>query len=192
MTRPARDELPDPELLRRLREFQLRVRNPIRKVAVVVPARGPLSGRDAHIIERLRQHSEPLADSLEQVLKDLNDHTRLSYVGPAGEIREVLRATVQLFAPDDEVRAQSWFIGYAVGNKVNPTQAERFRYAVQMRGGNRDQVNDIDALIDQQVGQIGRQTYTTGSSAFHAGTIQANVRKLTGWVFAMLDEVLPE
>ncbi len=166
--------------------------NPIRKVEAVVPARGPLSGRDAHIIARLRRHSEPLADSLEQVLKDLNDHTRLSYVGPAGEIREVLRATVQLFAPDDEVRAQSWFVGYAVGNKVNPTQAERVRYAVQMRGGSRDQVNGMDVLIDQQVGQIGRQTYNTGSSAFHAGTIQANVRKLTGWVFAMLDEVLPE
>jgi hypothetical protein len=192
MTRPARGDLPDPELLRRLREFQLRVRNPIRKVEVVVPARGPLSGRDANIIERLRRHSEPLADSLEQVLKDLNDFTRLSYVGPAGEIREVLRATVQLFAPDAEVRAQPWFVGYTVGNKTNATQAERVRYAVQTRGGSRDQVSDIDALIDQQVAQIGRETYKTGSSAFHAGTIQAEVRKLTGWVFAILDELLPE
>lgn len=183
---------PDPDLLRRLREFQLRMRNPIRKVEAIVPARGPMSGREAEILTRLQRHSEPLARSLEQSLRDLNDHTRLSFIGPAGEVREVLRATVQLFAPDDAVRAQTWFVGVKQGGKSNPTQTERIRYAVQQRGGSRDQVKSIDELIDQLVAQIGRQTYSAGSSALHAGTIQHKVRKLAGWVFAMLDEVLPE
>lgn len=192
MTSTTRGEGPDPDLLRRLREFQLRVRQSRRKVEAVVPARGPLSGRDAEILARLRRHSPSLADSLEQALRDLNDHTRLSYVGPAGEAREVMRATVQLFAPDDEVRKQPWYVGIEQGGKRNPSQAERIRYAVQQRGGNKDQVKVVDELIDQLVGQIGRQTYSTGSSALHAGTVQANVRKMIGWVFAILDEVLPE
>ncbi|MFI7489404.1 hypothetical protein ACIBXA_13590 [Micromonospora echinaurantiaca] len=192
MTSTRRGEGPDPDLLRRLREFQLRVRQSRRKVDAVVPARGPLSGRDADILARLRHHSPSLADSLEQALRDLNDHTRLSYIGPAGEAREVMRATVQMFAPDDEVRKQPWYVGIEQGGKRNPSQAERTRYAVQQRGGNKDQVKGVDELIDQLVGQIGRQTYSTGSSALHAGTVQAKVRKMIGWVFAILDEVLPE
>ena len=70
-----RSDSPDPDLLRRLREFQVQVRHAPRKVDVVVPARGPLSARDVDILARLRRQSESLADSLEQVLKDLNDHT---------------------------------------------------------------------------------------------------------------------
>jgi hypothetical protein len=192
MTRPPPSDGPDPDLLRRLREFQVRTRQPPRKVEGVVPARGPLSGRDADILSRLRRHSVPLADSLEQALRDLNDHTRLSYVGPAGETREVLRATVQLFAPDDLVRGQPWYVGIEQGGKRNPSQAERIRFAVQQRGGNKEQAKGLDELIDQLVAQVGRQTYTSGSSALHAGAAQAKVRKLTGWVFAVLDEVLPE
>jgi hypothetical protein len=53
-------------------------------------------------------------------------------------------------------------------------------------------VRVIDELIDQLVAQIGRDTYSSGSKAFHAGTVQPKLRKLTGWVFAILDEVLPE
>ncbi|WP_159104647.1 hypothetical protein [Plantactinospora sp. BB1] len=180
------------DLLRRLGEFQMRVRQYRRKVDPVVPARGPLSGRDAEILERLRRHSPALADSLEQSLRDLNDHTRLSYIGPAGEAREVMRAAVQMLAPEDEVRKQAWYVGIEQGSKRNPSQAERIRYAVQRRGGNKDQVKGVDELIDQLVGQIGRQTYSAGSSALHAGTVKAKVRKLLGWVFAILDEVLPE
>lgn len=188
-----RSEGPDPELLRRLREFQVRVRRTAtpRRSEPVVPARGPLSGLHAGILERLRRLSPPLADSLEQALTDVNDHTRLSYVGPAGEIREVLRATVQQLAPDDEVRKQSWFEGIEQGGKVNPSQAERIRYAVQLRGGVTEQVSELDALVEQLIGRIGRQTYKTGSGAFHAGTQQDRVRQLAGWVFAVLDEVLP-
>jgi hypothetical protein len=192
MTPSRRSDAPNPDLLRRLREFQMRVRQPPRRVDAVVPARGPLSARDAHILGRLRRLSPPLAESLEQALKDLNDHTRLSYVGPAGEVREVMRAATQQMAPDEQVRQQPWFTSIEQGGKRNPSQAERIRYAVQQRGGSKDQVKGVDQLIDELVGQIGRQTYSAGSSAFHAGTAQAKVRKLTGWVFAILDETLPD
>ena len=160
--------------------------------ATVVPTRGPLSGREAHILERLKRLSPSLADSLEQAFTDLNDPSRLSYMGPAGEVREVMRATVQMLAPDIEVRKQSWFTGIEQGNKRNPSQAERTRYAVQKRGGDREQVKGHDELIDQLVAQISRQTHATGSSALHSGAVRERGGKLTGWIFAILDEVLPE
>jgi hypothetical protein len=194
MTRSNSDDGPDPDLLRRLREFQVQVqvRQSVRKPEVVVPARGPLSGRDAHVLARLGRLAPSLADSLEQALRDINDHTRVSYVGPAGEVREVMRATVQLLANDEDIRKQPWYKGIEQGGKRNPSQAERIRFAVQRRGGSNDQIKGTDELIDKLVGQIGRQTYSAGSSALHAGALQAEVRRLTGWVFALLDEVLPE
>ncbi|WP_456284912.1 pPIWI-associating nuclease domain-containing protein [Microbacterium sp. JZ101] len=186
---------PSPEYLRRIREFQTFAREagrPARRAEVSVPARAPLSGRDAEILARLRSLSPALADSLDQALRDLNDETRLSYMGPAGEIREVMRAAIQLLAPDAEVRKQAWFKGVQQGNKMNPTQAERTRYAIQRQRGSEDHARELDGLIDQSIAKIARETYAAGSSALHAGAAQMQVRKLTGWVFAVLDEVLPE
>lgn len=189
---PTPGDHPNPDLLRRLKEFQVQVRQPPRRVEAVVPARGPLSAREAEILVRLRRLSPSLADSLEQALQDLNDHTRLTFVGPAGEVREVMRAAIQMLAPDEEIRKQPWFVGIQQGGKRNPSQSERTRYAVQQRKGNKDQAKAADELIDELVGQIGRQTYSAGSSALHAGTVRSKVLKLTGWIFALLDEVLPE
>ena len=36
------------------------------------------------------------------------------------------------------------------------------------------------------------KSYRSGSRAFHACTLQAKVSKLTGWIFVILDEVLPD
>lgn len=191
MARPTPNEGLDPDRLRRLREFQVQVRQPPRRVEAVVPARGPLSAREAAILVRLRRQSGSLADSMEQALRDMNDPGRLSYMGPAGEVREVMRAAVQLMAPDEAVRKQPWYVGIEQGKKRNPSQAERTRYAVQRRRGSREQVQVMDELIDELVGKVSRTTYSVGSSALHAGADQEAVWKLTGWVWAVLDEVLP-
>lgn len=184
---------PSPDYLRRLREYQLQVRAAPRLPAIVaVPARGPLSARQRAVLERLRSLSPSLAESFEQALRDLNDQSRLSYMGPAGEVREVLRAAIQQLAPDVEVKAQTWFKGHEQGGKVNPTQAERTRYAVQNRGGSTDQAKATDELIEELVGKVSRETYQVGSKSFHAGAIQGDVEKLAGWVFALLDEILPD
>jgi hypothetical protein len=176
-----------------LREFQLQVRAKPRTASpVVVPARGPISDRQRNTLERLRRLSPPLAASFDQVLRDLNDYTRLSYMGPAGEVREVLRATIQLLAPDDEIREQRWFKGYEQNGKVSPTQAERTRLAVQKQGRSVDQAKAADELIEELVGKVSRETYQVGSKAFHAGTVQDDVQRLTGWIFMLLDEVLPD
>lgn len=144
-------------------------------------------------MERLRRLSESLAESLEQCLRDLNDPTRLSYVGPAGELREVMRAAIQQLAPDEKIRDQPWYKGIPTpnGKSTNPSQAERARYAAQMRGADPEQVKELDAIVEGSIGRISRDTYTVGSKSFHSGVAQERVRKLTGWIFAILDEVLP-
>src|SRR5439155_6361388 len=102
-----------PDLLRRLREFQAKVRPEVSVAAAprVRPREVVVSGVHAAIMDRLRLVSTHLADGLQQSMEDLSDQTRLTYVGPAGEAREVLRACIQLLAPDTEVRKQPWFTG---------------------------------------------------------------------------------
>jgi len=194
MARPTQPERLEPDLLRRLREFQAQVRRlpSPRRSDAVVPARGPLSGEHAAILVRLRRLSTKLADGLEQSLVDLNDGTRLTYVGPAGEAREVLRAAVQLLAADDEIRKQSWFQGIKQGSRLNPSQAERTRYAVQQRRGRYEQAAEVSELIDERIGRLARLVYQRASAAFHASDQQQELRRLVGYVFVLLDEVLPD
>ncbi len=160
--------------------------------SVAAPAETPVSQHQADILARLRRHSSALADSMVQALRDISDQTRLTYMGPAGEVREVMRATIQLFSPDEQVRKQLWFKGYEHDGRIKPTQAERIRYAVQQRGGNKDQVIRADHVIDSLLGEIGRETYKVGSKALHAGVVRRDVRRLAEWVFVVLGEVLPD
>ena len=105
-----------------------------------------------------------------------------------------MRAAIQKLAPEEEIRGQSWFKGISSdnGKTKHPSQAERTRYAVQVRGGNVDQVKELDSVLEESIGRISRDTYNAGSKSFHAGAAQEQLRKLTGWVFAVLDEVLPD
>jgi hypothetical protein len=186
------NDRPDPDLLRRLKEFQVQVRQPTRKAQPIVSTRGPLSAQEADVLVRLRHLRPSLADSLEQALADVNDVNRLSYMGPAGEIREVMRTAIAELAPDEEVRKQPWFKGIQQGKKVNPSQSERARYAAQKYGRDTDLAQRTDDVIEELIGKVARATYKKGSGALHAGTGQAEVRRLTGWVFTVLNEVLPD
>jgi hypothetical protein len=185
---------PNPDLLRRLKEFQVQLREvpTRRKLDAVVPARGPLSGQNAAILARLRKLSGDLADSLEQALTDLNDGTRLTYIGPVGEAREVLRATIQLLAPDEEIRKQPWFVGIKQGQRTNPSQAERMRYAVQRRGGHYQQLLETTDMVEERMGRLSRLVYQRASAGFHTDGQQREARLILGYVFLFLDDVLPD
>jgi hypothetical protein len=183
-----------PDFLRRLREFQAQVRRlpDSRRGEAVVPARSPLSGQQSATLNRLRSLSPGLADGFEQALIDLNDGTRLTYVGPAGEAREVLRAAIQQLAPDDEIRKQKWFEGNRQGANVNPTQSERSRYAVQQRRKDYKQAAEVSEVIDEKIGRLSRLVYQSASAAFHTSEQRQEVSRLIGYIFVLLDEVLPD
>lgn len=135
---------------------------------------------------RLQELSPELSASYAQVHTDLADQTRTSYLGPAGEIREVMRGAMHLLAPDDDVKAEVWFVGY----DGRPTQAERIRYIVQSKAGEESTVGTAE-VVDEKVGRLGRLLYKRASKSFHAGTQREEVRKIVGWVEAVLNEILP-
>jgi hypothetical protein len=183
------------DLLERLRRFQTTV-SPLAAAPVVAAAKPPpelrLSTLEASVRDRLRDLSPDLATSFEQAFRDLQDDDRATYVGPAGELREVFRATIHLLALDSDVAAQKWFKG---DDRGKPTQAERIRYIAQ-EGGIRDeeaedQVKNADEFIDLKLGSLGRATYRRANRALHAGTRPKEVRSIANFVVAVLDEVLP-
>lgn len=177
----------DDEYLERLRAFQAKL--PPREVA---SAPGPvvrptLTSDQQDLSARLAAVDPDLGISYQQVLADVAE-VRDTFVGPAGEIREVLRGTITQLAPDASVMGQTWFKGH----EGKPTHAERIRYALQQNHATEDeQILKADEILDAKIGQLGRSLYTRSSKALHAGTKQREVRKIVDWVEVVLDEVLP-
>jgi CTP:molybdopterin cytidylyltransferase MocA len=178
----------DDEYLERLRAFQATLPRP---TATTRPAAAPtvpaLSGDEQEMAARLAAVDSGLATSYQQVLVDVAQE-RDTYMGPAAEIREVLRRTITQLAPDDDVTAQTWYKGH----DGKPTQAERIRYALQLnRVSDDEQVLKTFEMIDPMIGQIGRSLYGRSSKAFKAGTQRREVKKIVGWIEMVLEEVLP-
>ena len=169
------------DLLQRARAFQDSVAKPHE------PAARELSLADEQIIAKLDSLDTKLATSYSQALLDLADPNRLTFMGPAGEIREVMRVVVHKLAPDDKVKAEPWFTGDDDGK---PTQAERIRYAAQ-GSGTWETARDSAETIEQRVGALGRRLYGRASKAFHSGTERKEVNAILGYVRAVLADILP-
>ena len=142
---------------------------------------------DSDLLRRLDALDPNLAASYTQVHRDFVDDTRLSFLGPAGEIREVMRAVIHRLAPTDDVQEQTWY----VGRDDKPTQAERIRFILESRSRAEKSATDAAGMVDDRVGKLGRTLYTRASRAFHAGTQREEVSKIVGYVEAVLNEVLP-
>jgi hypothetical protein len=177
----------DDEYLERLRAFEATL--PPRESAPTAGsvARHSLTTDQQDLAARLAAIDPDLGISYRQVLADVAE-TRDTYVGPAGEIREVLRGTIAQLAPDAAVMGQTWFKGH----EGKPTHAERIRLALQQNHATEDeQILKADDILDAKIGALGRSLYTRSSKALHAGTQQREVRKIVDWVEVVLDEVLP-
>jgi hypothetical protein len=146
-------------------------------------------GVDDPLLGRLDDLHPALARSYRQALNDLADPTRISFLGTAGEIREVLRAVIHTLAPDPEpIKKQPWFKGH----DGRPTQAERIRYIMQQRAEGESAAIQAADLVDVKVGTLGRDLYERASRAFHAGTERGEVAKIELYVRGVLLDVLPE
>lgn len=187
MTNPASSDLA--VLVGRLNAFQRSLPLPLEGVAAVARKTEP-PAREAEIIRRLEKLEPELATSFRQVLDDLEDSGRATYVGPVGEAREVLRAAVHMLAPDDAVKAKAWFKGDDQGR---PTQAECARYAAEMRiGKDADATAEAADAFEEKLGKLFRTIHTTASKKFHAGTQRKEVRRIVGYVVVVLDDILPD
>lgn len=154
----------------------------------VAAAPNTTASTDDPLVGRLAAVNPDLADSYRQVLSDLGDDRRLSYLGPAGELREVLRGAIHALATDQDVRAASWFKG---DDRGRPTQAERIRFLVERNSVAPDSPAQAAETAELKIGALGRTLYGRASKAFHAGTEREEVLRILRYVQAVLHEVLP-
>jgi hypothetical protein len=133
--------------------------------------------------------SPDLAQSYRQVLLDMADSSRVSFVGTTGELREVMRGAITQLAPTEDVQAEPWYVGH----EGRPTQAERIRYILrQQHSATSDEAaRDAAELVETRVGRFGRTLYSRTSGGLHSGTQREELERIVGYVEAVLNEILP-
>jgi hypothetical protein len=138
------------------------------------------------LLERI---SLELANSYKQVLRDVEDVTRVSYRGTANELREILREVLVRLAPDEEVSKQLWF-GQEGNNR--PTHRERARYILEKKGAG-SRVHDVAegslGIVDEGLSQLVRDMYTRTSVATHTAQDLQEIRKLVGYFEPLIQDL---
>jgi len=160
------------------------------------PGRTPV-GRDEDAANRLRQLAPDLADSYEQAVLDIEETDRISYRGPAAELREVLTGVLHMLAPNPRVEETDWYREArrtGVRAEPTPTRAERVKFILRSRakGSAVTEVGEsFMTSVEERLANVVNATYRRGSAATHGSTERDEMGQLLPYVNAILREILP-
>jgi hypothetical protein len=150
-----------------------------------------ITGVESKILATLAELVPTAALSYEQAIRDLNATDRISYRGPANELREALRETVDRLAPDTEVMATPGF--KLEKNQSKPTQKQKVRHILRSRNmpsAARKTPEDTVLLVDELTSSVARASYERSSLSTHVASTQREVRQLKMYVDSVLAELL--
>ena len=147
--------------------------------------------RSARARNSRRQMVPSAAFSYRQALADLKDDKRVSFRGPALELREVLREVLDHLAPDHDVVASPGF--KLEKDRQGPTMKQKVRFILKARGAGKsttgtpaDSVNTVDAIV----GDLTRSVYNLGSVATHVASERRQVVQVKRYIDAVLHDIL--
>jgi hypothetical protein len=146
---------------------------------------------DLAITTTLKKLLPSAACSYEQAMRDLSGGARLSWRGPATDLREALRETLDHLAPDANVTAQPGFKLEA--NASGPTMKQKVRYILRQRGMSRGAMDTPESAVEaveQAVGTFVRSVYSRSSISTHTPTDKKEVTRVRDWVRVVLAELL--
>ncbi len=149
------------------------------------------NGVDKRILETLQKLLPSAAAAYEQALLDLEGTARKSYRGPATDLREALRETLDHLAPDAAVTKQPGF--KAEPNTHGPTMKQKIRYVLSMRGVSRTLSETSERAadaVDEAVGAFVRSVYSRTSLSTHTPTDRDEVLRIRDWVRVVMCELL--
>ncbi len=186
-----------------LRQSTLRAKETQRAVdSIVLPeqseqsVREPKVNKDAHyyynrdIEQLLRNVSVRIADSYIQVASDLASDDRLTWMGTAHEIREMLRAILDTLAPADAVKEATWYRQEQSTN--GPTQKQKVRYISEQKkaGSAEKKLTDDLGVIQEKVEAFARDMYGRSSDAAHRSKDKTEAFKLLKYFEAFAFDML--
>lgn len=174
----------------------------IRKLLPKVAARIELNGNvtktannpsseDQRVIETLEGLVLSAANSYRQAIADLADETRFSFRGPALELREALRETLDHLAPDSEVMSALGYV--AEKNRTGPTMKQKVRFILKARGQSKsasEVPEQTTTTIDEMIGTLTRSVYDRSSVATHVALERKTVIQIRRYVVAVLHDIL--
>jgi hypothetical protein len=146
---------------------------------------------DKHIIETLNALVPSAALSYEQALHDLDEAERLSWRGPATDLREALRELLDHLAPDNDVVRSPWY--KQEKDTHGPTMRQKVRYVLSNRGTSRTNstpAEEATSAVDELIGKFVRSVYTRSSISTHTPTDKTEVLRVLSLVRVVLGELL--
>ena len=154
------------------------------------------SAIEIQIIQTLTGLVPTAALSYKQAILDLADGARLSYRGPAAELREVLREVLDHQAPDTEVMKSD---GYKSEKdqygkeRSKPTMKQQVRFILKARGQGSSTTELPEKAIeavDAPVAGLARSVYNFGSVVTHVAGERQAVVNLKRYVEVVLTHLL--
>lgn len=152
---------------------------------------GKITANDELIISSLKDLCPPAAASYSQALEDLAQTERNSWRGPATELREALRETLDKLAPDKDVETMPGFKTEADAKR--PTMKQKVRFILRNRGMNGGQIEtseDTVKFVEDSLGGITRSVYNRTSVSTHMPTTRDEVVRIHALVRLLLCELL--
>lgn len=131
-----------------------------------------------------------LGAAYRQVLRDLDDESRLSYRGTANEIREVLSETIRLLAPEEDVKGQAWY--RPEGGRDGPTRAQRLQFIFKRVSldENMSSAEEGAELVEQGVHNLYSRVLRRSQRATHTSQDRSEVRRILAYATPVLLDIL--
>lgn len=150
-----------------------------------------ITEEDQRIILTLGDLIPSAALSFKQAIADLADDNRVSFRGPALELREVLRETLDHLAPDKDVTSAEDY--ELEKDRKGPTMKQKVRFIRKARGQSKssgEAPEQATTMIDEMVGTFTRTVYNTSSIATHVAAERKQVLQIKRYVVVALHEIL--
>jgi hypothetical protein len=152
---------------------------------------GRRTATDQFIIETLREVCPTAAAAYSQALEDLGADKRESWRGPATDLREALRETVDVLAPDEEVAKEP---GFKLEKDAHrPTMKQKVRFILKKRGTPHGAMAAPESAVqgvEDILGGITRSVYNRTSISTHTATDKKEVVRVHAWVRLVLCDLL--
>ena len=141
---------------------------------------------DEEIISKLDALVPSAALSYKQAILDLKDNSRVSFRGPALDLREALREILDHLAPDGEVTAAPGYVREQ--GRSGPTMKQKVRFIMKKKGRrySSDAPEQTVTAFEEAIAALTRAVYERSSKATHV----ASVIQLRRYVVAIFHEII--
>jgi hypothetical protein len=145
---------------------------------------------DEQIISKLAALVPSAALSYKQAILDLMDDSRISFRGPALELREALREVLDHLAPDSEVTVAPGYVQEK--NRTGPTMKQKVRFIMKKKGKQSSSEAPEQAVtaFEEAIATLTRAVYERSSRATHVASERQTVVQLRRYVVAILHDII--